>query len=282
MGLTGIDELVFDFFDFSEYMQVRWLFTIKTFVFFEYMQVLCAFGIKMLILIFWVFAGSELFPIKMFVFFEYMQVWGTWGSPNLHILKEDQHVDTKSAQNLHILKKIKSFDSEKSPNLHILKKIKKIKNQFIYASQSHIESEIFDFFDFFEYMQVWWLFTIETFDFFEYMQVLCTFGINMLIFFEYVQVWWTSSLSNLHFCNQKTKTQNRYTWYVFSCLIIFLMKKTFIKCLNTMNISQQHYQWLLIRSKEELNINNCLTAIAKHIVETQTLHWKQLRNTLDM
>ena len=41
------------------------------------------------------------------------------------------------------------------PNLHILKKIKKIKNQFIYVSQSHMESEIFDFFDFFEYMQVW-------------------------------------------------------------------------------------------------------------------------------
>ena len=155
------------------------------------------------------------FPYQDVCFFEYMQVWKTWGSPNLHILKEDQHVDAKSAQNLHILKKIKSFDSEKSPNLHILKKIKKIKNQFIYASQSHIESEIFDFFVFFEYMQVWWLFTIETFDFFEYMQVLCTFGINMLIFFEYVQVWWTSSLSNLHFCNQKTKTQNRYTWYVF-------------------------------------------------------------------
>ena len=87
VGLTGIDELVFDFF---EYMQVWWLFTIKTFDFFEYMQVLCAFGIKMLILIFWVFAGSELFPIKMFVFFEYMQVWGTWGSPNLHVLKKDQ------------------------------------------------------------------------------------------------------------------------------------------------------------------------------------------------
>ena len=109
--------------------------------------------------------------------------------------KKNQHFDAKSAQNLHILKKIKSFDSEKSPNLHILKKIKKIKNQFIYASQSHIESEIFDFF---EYMQVWWLFTIKTFDFFEYMQVLCTFGIKMLIFFEYMQVWWTSSPSNLH------------------------------------------------------------------------------------
>ena len=56
---------------------------------------------------------------------------------------------------------------------------------FIYASQSHIESENFDFFDFFEYMQVWCLFTIKTFDFFEYMQVLCTFGIKMLIFWVY-------------------------------------------------------------------------------------------------
>ena len=131
-------------------------------------------------------------------FFWYMQVLWTWSPSNLHILKENKHFDTekpqnlhilkkkqhfdaKSAQNLHILKKIKSFDSEKSPNLQILKKIKKIKNQFIYASQSHIESEIFDFFDFFEYMQV-----------------LCTFGIKMLIFFEYMQVWWTSSPSNLH------------------------------------------------------------------------------------
>ena len=69
-----------------------------------------------------------------------------------------------------MLKKIKSFDSEKSPNLHILKKIKKIKNQFIYASQSHMSLR-FCFFDFFEYMQVWWLFTIKTFDFLEYMQV---------------------------------------------------------------------------------------------------------------
>ena len=69
--------------------------------------------------------------------------------------QKKQHFDAKSAQNLHILKKIKSFDSEKSPNLHILKKIKKIKHQVIYASESHIESEIFDFLNFFEYMQVW-------------------------------------------------------------------------------------------------------------------------------
>ena len=88
----------------------------------------------------------------------------------------------KSHQTCIYSKKIKKFDSEKSPNLHILKKIKKIKNQVIYASESHIESEIFDFFDFFEYMQVWRLFTIKTFDFFEYMQVFCTFGIKMLIF----------------------------------------------------------------------------------------------------
>ena len=55
MGLTGIDDLVFDFLDFFEYMQVWWLFTIKTFDFFEYMQVLRTFGIKMLF--FWVYAG---------------------------------------------------------------------------------------------------------------------------------------------------------------------------------------------------------------------------------
>ena len=64
---------------------------------------------------------------------------------NLHILKKNQHFDTKSAQNLHILKKIKSFYSEKSPNLHILAQKTKNKNQFVYASQSHIESEIFTF-----------------------------------------------------------------------------------------------------------------------------------------
>ena len=80
------------------------------FYFFEYMQV------------WW------LFPIKTFDFFEYMQVWGTWSSRNLHILKKNQHFDAKSAQNLHILKKIKKNDRQKSPNLHILKKIKKIKN----------------------------------------------------------------------------------------------------------------------------------------------------------
>ena len=69
-----------------------------------------------------------------------------------------------------------------SPNLHILKKIKKIKNQVIYASESHIESEIFDFFDLF---QVWSLFTIKTFDFFEYLQALSTFGMKMLCFWVY-------------------------------------------------------------------------------------------------
>ena len=57
-------------FCFFEYMQVWWLFPIKTFDFFEYMQV------------WW------LFPIKFLIFFEYMQVWGTWSSPNLHILKK--------------------------------------------------------------------------------------------------------------------------------------------------------------------------------------------------
>ena len=38
------------------------------------------------------------------------------------------------------------------------------------------------FFDFFEYMQVWWLLTIKCFDFFEYMQVWWLFPIKILIF----------------------------------------------------------------------------------------------------
>ena len=51
-----------------------------------------------------------------------------------------------------------------------------------------IDELVFASFDFFLYMQVWWLFTIKMCDFFEYMQVLCTFGIKMLIFFGYMQV----------------------------------------------------------------------------------------------
>ena len=93
----------------------------------------------------------------------------------------------KVHKSLHILRKIKKFDSEKSPNLHILKKIKKTNKTFrLYVGLTGIDELVFDFF---EYMQVWWLFTIIFFDFFEYMQVLCTFGIKMLIFFEYMQVW---------------------------------------------------------------------------------------------
>ena len=131
------------------------------------MQVLCTFGIKMLI------------------FFEYMQVWWTSSPSNLHILKKIKNFDREKSPNLHILKKIKTFDSEKSPNLHILKKIKKIKNFRLYVGLTGIDELVFDFF---EYMQVWWLFTIIFLIFFEYMQVLCTFGIKMLIFFEYMQV----------------------------------------------------------------------------------------------
>ena len=97
--------------------------------------------------------------------------------------------DRETSPNLHIFKKIKTFDSEKSPNLHILKNIKKSNKFRLYVGLTGIDELVFDLFDFFEYMQVWWLFTINMFDFFEYMQVLCTFGIKMLIFFEYMQVW---------------------------------------------------------------------------------------------
>ena len=71
---------------------------------------------------------------------------------NLHILKKIKSFDREKSPNLHILKKIKSFDREKSPNLHILKKIK---NCRLYVGLTGIDELVFDFFDFFEYMQVW-------------------------------------------------------------------------------------------------------------------------------
>ena len=63
----------------------------------------------------------------------------------------------------------------------------------IYSKNQHWHNRwiVFWFFCFFEYMQVFWLFIINTSDFLEYMQVLCTFGIKMLTFFgvyEYMQV----------------------------------------------------------------------------------------------
>ena len=121
--------------------------------------------------------------------FHYQNFWFFWVYAGL--------VNFKSS-NLHILKKIKHFDREKSRNLHILKKIKKIKNFRLYVGLTGIDELVFDFFDFFEYMQVWWLFTIIFFDFFEYMKVLCTFAIKMLIFFEYMQVWVYAGLSICH------------------------------------------------------------------------------------
>ena len=66
--------------------------------------------------------------------------------------KKMKNFDREKSPNLHILKKNKTFDSEKSPNLHILKKIKKIR---LYVGLTGIDELVFDFFDFFEYMQVW-------------------------------------------------------------------------------------------------------------------------------
>ena len=87
----------------------------------------------------------------------------TSSAQNLHLLKKNQPFDAKSAQNLNILKTIQNVDSEKSPNLHILKKIKKIKNFRLYVGLTGIDELVFDIFDLFEYMQVWWLFTIKIF-----------------------------------------------------------------------------------------------------------------------
>ena len=138
-----------------------------------------------------------------------MQVWETWGSPNLHILKKNQHFDAKSAQNLHILKKIKSFDSEKSPNLHILKKIKK-KQKLIHLCQS-VPHRVWNF---------WFFDSICRFGDFSLSKLLiflsiCRFGdvsLSKLLIFLSICRFGEPQVSNLHFCNL------RMTWF---CSIYF-------------------------------------------------------------
>ena len=164
MGLTGIDELVFDFFDFFEYMQVWWLFTIKIFIFFEYMQVLCTLGIKMLI------------------FLSICRFGEPQVSQTCIYSKKSKILIGKRHQTCIYSKKSKHLIVKSHQTCIYSKKSKKIKNFRLYVGLTGTDELVFDFFDFFEYMQVWWLFTIKIFDFFEYMQVLCTLGIKMLIF----------------------------------------------------------------------------------------------------
>ena len=84
VGLTGIDELVLDFFVFFEYMQVWWRFTKPTF--FEYMQVLRTFGINVLIIV-WVYAVPQ----------------------HLRILKKNEHFDRESHKTCIYSKKSKAL-----------------------------------------------------------------------------------------------------------------------------------------------------------------------------
>ena len=51
---------------------------------------------------------------------------------------------------------------------------------------------------------------------------------------------------------------------------------------NTMNIYQQQLSMIIDTFKRGIKQKRWLTAIVKHIVETHTLHWKQLTNSLDM
>ena len=275
MGLTGIDDLVFDFFlsicrfgDFS---------LSKLLIIFEYMQVLCTFGINMLIL-FGYMQVWWLFPIKMFDFFEYTQVWGTWGSPNLHILKKSNILMPKMHKACIYSKIIKSFDSEKSPNLHILKKIKKIKNLRLYVGRTGIDDFFFAFF-----LNIC---RFGDFSLSKLLIFLCICRCCALLaskcwfFFEYMQVWWTSSLSNLHFCNQKQKRRID-TVNLFFLFSNFPDEKEIHKFKYNEHFSTT-WSMIIDTFEREMNIKYCLTAIAKHIVETQTLHWKRLRTSLDM
>ena len=121
--------------------------------------------------------------------------------------QKNQHFDAKSAKNLHILKNIKSFDSEKSPNLHILKKIKNLR---LYVGLTGIDDLVFDFLIFLSICRFGDFSLSKLLIFFEYMQVLRTFGIKMLfLFLSICRFGEPQVFSNLHFYNQKAKTQNR-------------------------------------------------------------------------
>ena len=118
--------------------------------------------------------------------------------------------------------KNQNFDSEKSPNLHILKKMKKIKNFRLYVGLTGIDELVFDFFDFFAYMQVWWLFTINFFDFFEYMQVLCTF------WHQHVDLFWVyAGLVNLKSQTYIFATFEWHDFFQFMFLFQYLSIKFF-------------------------------------------------------
>ena len=149
-------------------------------------------------LFFWVYAGLVTFPYQNVSFFEYMQVWGTWGSPNLHILKKINILMPKVQKTCIYSKKSKVLIVKSHQTCIYSKKSKKIKNLRLYVGLTGIDDLVFDFLDFFEYMQVWWLFTIKTFVFFGYMQVWWLFPIKMFDFFEYMQVWGTWGTPNLH------------------------------------------------------------------------------------
>ena len=99
------------------------------------------------------------FRYHFFDFFEYMQVLCTFGIKMLIFLSIRRLGELQVPQTC-IHSKKSNFDSEMSPNLHILKKIKRIKNFRLYVGLTGIDELVFDVFDCFEYMQVWWLFTI--------------------------------------------------------------------------------------------------------------------------
>ena len=94
----------------------------------------------------------------------------------------------------------KNFDSEKPPNLHILKKIKNFR---LYVGLTGIDELLFDFF---EYMQVWGLFTIKIFVFLSICRVYVLLASKCWSFLSICR-FGEPQVSNLHFCNL------RMIWY---------------------------------------------------------------------
>ena len=129
----------------------------------------------------------------------------------------------------------KHFDREKLQDLHILKEITKIKHQVIYASDSQIESEIFDFF---EYMQVHYQIFLVFLSicrccallaskcyFFEYMQVMCTLSkiMHFLLLMQALERYKSQNLQRV--CNFEVNKAQMKNGIRFCFSFYFLLLK---------------------------------------------------------
>ena len=145
---------------------------------------------------------------------------------------------------------IKSFDSEKSQNLHILKKIKKIKNQVIYASGFHIESEIFDFLIFLSICR-FGDFSLSKLLIFVSICRCCALLASKCCFFDYMQVMCTPS-KIMHFL-LLMQVLERYKLQNLQMVCNFEVNKAQMKNGNVLCFS---FYFILLKNNDHQNKTN--------------------------